>query len=133
VVAYIRASGGGAAARLAASVRAFATRALRARRLAYAIIAEPADPLVDEVRLDYRRAQGQVFASIITDGIAAGELPAQDTRASAACLVGAFLEGLVGPLAPGSTGAAESPDRLIDEIVAFALRAVGAPAEAGSP
>jgi AcrR family transcriptional regulator len=129
VVADIGKSGGGAGARLAASVRAFAVRALRARRLAYAIIAEPADPLVDEVRLDYRRAQGRVFASIIADGIADGEFPAQDPRASAACLVGAFLEGLVGPLAPDSTDASASPDRLVDEIVALALRAVGGSAD----
>jgi AcrR family transcriptional regulator len=133
VVADIGASGGGAGERLAAGVRAFASRALRARRLAYAIIAEPADPLVDEIRLDYRRAQGRLFAAVIADGVASGEFPAQDPQASAACLVGAFLEGLVGPLAPGATDSRESAARLVDRIVAFALRGVGAAAAPPPP
>jgi len=128
VVADIAASGGSARDRLAGAVRAFATRALRAHRLAYAIIVEPADPVVDQVRLEFRRAQGRAFESIIADGLAAGEFPAQDVAVSAACLVGAFLEGLVGPLAPGAPGAGDGGQRLVDDIVAFALRAVGAPA-----
>ena len=124
VVTEIAASGGPASERLAAAVRAFASRALRGHRLAYAIIVEPVDPEVDEVRLEYRRAQGQVFESIIADGIASGEFPPQDVRPSAACLVGAFLEGLVRPLAPESGAGEDHGTRLIDAIVRFALRAV---------
>src|SRR3981189_812946 len=40
--------------KLQAAVRTFASRALRGRRLAYALIAEPVDPEVETVRLDYR-------------------------------------------------------------------------------
>src|SRR5215470_7222865 len=97
-------SGGPAAERLAAAVRAFASRALRGRRLAAAVMAEPVDPEVDDVRLEYRRTHYGTFERIIREGIAAGEFPSQDVAASAACLVGAFMEGLVSPLAMESAG-----------------------------
>lgn len=124
VTSAIAVSGGHVADRLAAAVTAFTSRALRGRRLAYAIIVEPVDPEVDEVRLEYRRAQGRVFESIIADGIATGEFPPQNVQASAACLVGAFLEGLAGPLAPDVEADDEAAHTLIAAIVDFALRAV---------
>lgn len=134
VVTEIAGSGGPASQRLASAVTAFATRALRGRRLAYAIIVEPVDPEIDEVRLEYRRAQGRVFQSIIADGIASKEFPAQDVEASAACLVGAFLEGLVGPLAPESSGAEDHRTSLIAAIVSFVLRAIsGQPGRDAGP
>jgi AcrR family transcriptional regulator len=123
VVSSIRASDGSASERLGAAVGAFTRRALRSARLAYAIIVEPVDPEVDEVRLEYRRAQARVFESIIAEGIAAGEFPPQDARASAACLVGAFLEGLVGPLGQ-PTGLDDEARRSLDAITAFTLRAI---------
>jgi AcrR family transcriptional regulator len=124
VVSAIADSGGPARDRLAAAVRAFTSRALRGRRLAYTIIIEPVDPEVDQVRLEYRRAQGRVFESIIADGIGAGEFPPQNVKASAACLVGAFLEGLVGPLGQDAGVDDEAGRSLIEAIVGFALRAV---------
>lgn len=125
VVREVAASGGPASERLAAAVRAFASRAIRGRRLAYAMIAEPVDPEVDAARLEYRRAHCNVFETILADGIAAGEFPPQNVRASAAGLVGAFLEALVGPLAPDSHVADENKQTLVEAIVNFALRAVG--------
>jgi AcrR family transcriptional regulator len=124
VVSSIARSGGSAAERLASAVRAFSSRALRARRLAYAIIVEPVDPEIDEVRLEYRRAQWRVFASIIADGIAFEEFPPQNVQTSAGCLVGAFLEGLVTPLSQDAAVDDESEDAVIEAVVEFALRAV---------
>lgn len=124
VVSSIARSGGSAAERLAAAVRAFSSRALRARRLAYAIIVEPVDPEIDEVRLEYRRAQWRVFESIIADGIALEEFPPQNAQASAGCLVGAFLEGLVGPLSQDASVDDESEGAVIEAVVDFALRGV---------
>jgi len=117
-------SGGPASERLAAAVRAFASRALRGRRLAAAVLAEPVDPEVDDVRLEYRRLHCGNFERIIREGIQAGEFPAQDVSAGAACLVGAFMEGLVSPLAMESASADDDNARLIDAIVRFALRAI---------
>ncbi len=125
VVRRIAESGGPASQRLADALRAFATRALQNPGLANAMIVEPAEPAVDEVRLRYRLALGRALAGILADGVDAGELPGQDVDAAAACVVGALLEGLVGPLAPAARGGDGS--RLVDAIVTFCLRAVSAP------
>src|SRR5215468_1031625 len=93
-------------------------------RLASAVLAEPVDPEVDDVRLEYRRIHYGTFERIIREGIAAGEFPSQDVAASAACLVGAFMEGLVSPLAMESAGDDRENASLIDAIVRFAMRAV---------
>jgi AcrR family transcriptional regulator len=124
VLREIADSGGPATERLVAAVRGFASRALRGRRLACAVLAEPVDPEVDDVRLEYRRIHYGTFERIIAEGIRAGEFPPQDVAASAACLVGAFMEGLVSPLAMESPGNEDENARLIDAIVRFALRAV---------
>jgi AcrR family transcriptional regulator len=123
IVDHIAESGGRAPQRLADALRTFATRALRSGRLANALIAEPAEPAVDEARLRYRRDLGRSIAGILEDGVQAGELPRQDVEASAACVVGALLEGLVGPLAPSGRIGRDGP-RQVDAIVAFCVRAV---------
>lgn len=125
-------SGGPASERLTAAVRAFASRALRGRRLACAVLAEPVDPEVDDVRLEYRRIHYGTFERLIDEGIRAGEFPPQDVSAGAACLVGAFMEGLVSPLAMESPGSDHENARLVDAIVAFALRAVSGGQQPGS-
>ncbi|MEA2251248.1 MAG: hypothetical protein QOJ82_1259 [Solirubrobacteraceae bacterium] len=116
------ADGARAADRLAAAVAAFARRALRGRRLAWALLAEPVDPAVEAERLVFRRAYADVFAEILRDGVAAGELPAQNVELAAAALVGALGEALVGPLSPiaGRT----DPDALVADLVGFCLRSV---------
>src|SRR5215471_2674023 len=125
VVAAVAEAEGPAAARLADAVRVFARRAVRARRLAWAMIAEPAEPEVDAARLIYRRAFSDVFERLIQDGIANGEFPAQNAAASAACLMGALSEGLIGPLAP-EAGSLPDTRALVDAITAFCLQAVSA-------
>src|SRR5919201_3510280 len=60
---------GGAAARIDAAVETFAQRALRGRRLAGALIAEPVDPAVEAERLVFRRAYAEAFAQALRDGI----------------------------------------------------------------
>ncbi len=111
-----------AAARIAAAVETFAHRALRGRRLAWALIAEPVDPAVEAERLIFRRAYRDAFAGVIADGVESGELPAQDPATSAAALVGAIGEALVGPVSP--TTAARDPESLIDSLRDFCIRSV---------
>ena len=82
------------------AVETFARRALRGRRLAWALIAEPVDPAVEAERLVFRRAYRDAFAAVIADGVDSGELPEQDPVLAAAALVGAIGEALVGPVSP---------------------------------
>lgn len=124
VVSAIVMSDGPAMRRLADAVRTFARRSLRGRRLAYALIAEPVDREIDATRLKYRRALGRVFETIVEQGIRSGEFPQQNVPAAAACLVGACMEGLVGPLSPESLALEDDGQVLIDSIIAFCLRAV---------
>ncbi|MFE7414883.1 TetR/AcrR family transcriptional regulator, partial [Streptomyces laurentii] len=87
-----------AAERVVAVIETFASRALKAPRLAYALLAEPVDPAVDAERLVFRRAFRDVFAERIAAGVRSGELPPQDAVLTASALVGAGAEALTGPL-----------------------------------
>jgi len=111
----------GVAARTAAVIEIFASRALKAPRLAYALLAEPVDPVVDALRLEFRTAFRDVIVEVVTDGVTSGELPPQDAHVVAAALVGAIGEALVGPLARGS----EDPET-VPTLITFAIRALGA-------
>ena len=114
---------GSAAERIAAAVETFARRAIRGRRLAWALLAEPVDPAVEVERLQFRRAYRDVLAGVLAEGVEDGELPPQDPGTTAAALVGAIGEALVGPLSPASDG--EDPERVIDPLVNFCLRSIG--------
>jgi AcrR family transcriptional regulator len=109
-------------ARIAAGVETFARRALRGRRLAWALLAEPVDPAVEVERLAFRRAYAAVFAELLRDGVANGELAPQNVELSAAALVGGLGEALVGPLSPVATDV--DADALVADLVAFCLRSV---------
>ncbi|WP_370327973.1 TetR/AcrR family transcriptional regulator [Euzebya sp.] len=110
-------------AQVLAWVRTFCARALAAPRLAWALIAEPVDPLVEAERLAFRRSYRDGIAGRIAAGVAAGRLPAQDPHLSAAALVGALGEALVGPTSPDAV----DPDLSahLQELMAFTRRALG--------
>jgi len=113
--------------RLEAALQASASRAVRAGRTAYALIAEPVDPLLDAERLVYRRLLARVFEGLIAEGLESGCLAEQDASASAACIVGSIMEAVAAPLAPGADAGGD-PQRRLGEVVAFCRRAVGAAA-----
>lgn len=100
VVRQALAADGPASARLAAAIRAFLVRAVKGRRLAYALIAEPCEPEIDAERLKYRASLAAEVAGVIREGIRAGEFARRDASVAASCVTGAFMEALVGPLAP---------------------------------
>ena len=111
--------------RLEEVLATFARRALRRPRLAWALIAEPVDPLVDAERLAYRERYRELTAQALRAGIAAGELPDQDAELTAAALVGGCGEALVGPLSP-LAGTKPSDERILPALRTFVRRAVGA-------
>ncbi len=88
--------------RLIAAIHCFSTRALKSPQLAWALIAEPVDPLLDSDRLLYRQAYADLFETLLKEGIRSGELPEQSKSVSAAAIVGVMAETLVGPLSPPS-------------------------------
>jgi AcrR family transcriptional regulator len=113
-----------AAERLQAVFTTFARRALRNPRLAWALIAEPVDPRVDAERIAYRERYAELISAGLDAGIAAGELPPQNVRLTAAALVGGCGEALVGPLSPLSAGVPD-PEEIVDALRTFVGRAVG--------
>jgi AcrR family transcriptional regulator len=115
-----------AAERLQAVLGTFARRALRNRRLAWALIAEPVDPRVDAERIAYRARYAELIADALEAGIKAGELPVQDVRLTAAALVGGCGEALVGPLSP-LTASGPEPEPIVGALRTFVARAVGVP------
>jgi AcrR family transcriptional regulator len=113
-----------AAARLRALVEVFSCRALKAPRTAWALLAERVDPLVETERLSYRRGYHTLAEKTIAAGVAMGELPPQDPRLSAAAVIGAIGEALLGPLSPVADRTEPGP--VVESIAALCLRAVGA-------
>jgi AcrR family transcriptional regulator len=115
---------GNVAARFEAVVATYARRALHNRRLAWALVYEPVDPLVDAERLAYRRTYAAHMATLLQKGIDDGTLPAQDADLAAAAVVGVIAETLVGPLSPVAHDT-PSEDEIVAAIVAFCRRVVG--------
>jgi AcrR family transcriptional regulator len=107
---------------LAAAIMTFATRALRSRRLAFAAIAEPVDAEAEAARLALREALAAEFSARIAAAMAAGRLPEQDGALAAAAVVGLLVEGLIGPLAPESSGRERET---VQSLALAALRALG--------
>jgi AcrR family transcriptional regulator len=115
--------GRSASERIAAATEAFARRALAAPTRAYALIAEPVDPAVEAERLAFRRGYRDVLVEVLGDGIERGEFEAHDTQTTAAALVGAIGEALVGPLSPAADREG-SYDPLIAAVVQFTTSAL---------
>jgi len=110
---------------LAAAIATFGARALRHRKLAWAVIAEPMDIETDAVRQRYRHDLcGEIEARIVAciDG---GHLPAQDAHIAAAAVVGALLEGLIGPLAPDGIDEPARGRDAVQTLTLFALQGLG--------
>lgn len=124
VVKQVAGREGSAADRLGAAAWTFASRALRGRRMAHALVAEPVEPEIEAARLTYHRALANVFHGIIDEGIASGEFPAQDATASADCIVGCLFEGLVSPLTNEPAASAAALTKHGIAIIGFCLRGV---------
>jgi AcrR family transcriptional regulator len=116
-VAEAMAGSGTALDRVARGVETFARRALRGRRLAWALLAEPVDPAVEAERLVFRQAYARVFSSALREGIADGSLPPQNPEFTAIALVGAIGEAV--------TRASDFDDEaLVASLVRFCLRSI---------
>jgi AcrR family transcriptional regulator len=110
---------------LAAAVATFAARSLAHRRLSWAVLAEPVDQEVGPVRIAYRKTFVTEIEARLAAAIGAHLMPEQDVALAAPALVGALIEGLIGPLAPEVL---EDPAKARDAaqvLTLLALRGVG--------
>lgn len=126
VLASIAAEDRPALDRLRDVLTTFATRAVRGRRLAYALLAEPVDDGITEERARFRRVHGEIFSGLLEDGVAEGSLLPLNTKVAAACIAGAIPTALIGPLAPESHEMEADGDKVVEDIVHFCLSAVHA-------
>ena len=116
---------GNAREKLEHALTIFAERAMQNPTLAYALIAEPVDPALDQARLDYRQAWANTFSTLIRHGIRQQEFVAQPERLCAAAMVGVMAEALITP-----DSAQLSPSqrkKQIQHLVQFCMRAVTLP------
>lgn len=110
---------------LTATIATFAARVLSERRLCWAVMAEPSEAGVEAARLEFRTAVvGEVALRI---GVAAGHghLPDADATLAAPAIVGALIEGLVGPLAPKTNDDPAKVRETVQAITLMILRGLG--------
>lgn len=108
---------------LAAALTTYAARALADRKLAFALIAEPAET-AEDTRLSFRAELMAELGKRAAAAIRAGLLPEQDIAVAAPAVSGALIEGLIGPLAPqprDERGTREA----VQMLTLFALRGLG--------
>lgn len=108
-----------------AIVETFVRRALHHPRLAWALLSEPTEAVVENERLVYRRRDREMIAEVVRRGIEAGEFAPQDPELAAAALVGAIGDALVGPLSPVDAEGPADAGILVSELSAFCRRALG--------
>ncbi|MTW18426.1 TetR family transcriptional regulator [Rhodoplanes serenus] len=109
---------------LAAAMTALAGRALRQRRLVFAVLGEPIEPDNEAQRRAARRAVAAVLEDRIRAAIATGRLPEQDARIAADAILGALMEALIAPSAADTGDLAHQKDA-VQAMVLLALRALG--------
>ena len=116
---------GPASKRLAAAIQAFGRRALKSRRLAYALMAEPCEPAIDVTRIKYRGAIASEIMRVLKEGISNGEFIDEDPATLASCVTGAFTEAISGPLAPAAKPSdARAVDRIATTLAELCTRMV---------
>jgi AcrR family transcriptional regulator len=110
---------------LAAAIAAFAAHALARRRLVLALMAKPIEPELDGALAPYRHALVAEFEKLIRKALEGNHLRYEDAALAAPALLGALIEGLVGPLAPARTQEAAEMRAAVQRLTLFALRALG--------
>ncbi len=108
---------------LAAAITTLAARALASRRLAFALIAEPAEA-ADDARLAFRAGIAAELGARVAAAMSLGHLPEQDIAVATPALLGALIEGLIGPLAPDARDEAGTREA-VQTLTLFALRGLG--------
>ena len=109
---------------LAACIATFAARARYARRLIWAATGEAVEPQLDGLRRAFRQALAAELSARIQAAGAGRHLPELDADVVAPAIIGALMEGLIGPLAPPD-GDAATQREAVQSATLLALRALG--------
>jgi AcrR family transcriptional regulator len=110
---------------LAAAIATFAVRALAQPRAVFAFTGEPVEPEIDAARMGFRHSLTAELAKLIHAALGSGHLPDQDVALAAPALVGALIEGLVGPQAPATGNDPAQMRAQVQLLTLFGLRALG--------
>jgi AcrR family transcriptional regulator len=108
---------------LAAAIAAFATRLIAERRLAWAALAAAVER--DSAQLECRTLLIAELQSRMQIAMAHGHLPEQDIAIAAPAVLGALLEGLIGPAAPDVATDPSKIRETVQNATLLALRALG--------
>jgi AcrR family transcriptional regulator len=109
---------------LAMAIAVYAAGLAAQKRLAWAIIGEPADPEIDDARRAYRATLSKELQAWLIPAMQARHLPDQNVSLSASALLGALIEGMIGPLAAIPEQEAGGHEA-VQNLTLFALRALG--------
>jgi AcrR family transcriptional regulator len=113
---------------IAAAAAAFGQRATASRKLTWALAGEPAEADAGAARAAYRSALAAEFERLIARAASAALLPdVQSPALSASALIGAMLEGLIGPVAPDAGSNVSRQHEAVQAMTLFVLRALGIP------
>jgi AcrR family transcriptional regulator len=82
------------------AVTTFVKRALNSPQLAYSLMFEPVDSLVEHERFRVKQLIKQSIIKILADGNASGEFMLENLNTTALCVVGAMTFVVVEPLDP---------------------------------
>jgi len=115
----------GALSALAAALVTFAARALRQRRLIWAVVGEPADAELAPAQREFRQALVDAFAGQIEKAAADGRLGDADPALLARAIVGGLVESLIGPLAIPVEADSATGRAVVQSFALSALRAAG--------
>lgn len=109
---------------LAAAIVTFAVRALRRRRLIWAVLSQPASEEIEALRTGARRSLAGELGRLITAAVSDGHLPDQGASLASVAIIGSLIEGLAGPLAPEGNGERAGRDA-VQALSLMALRGLG--------
>lgn len=109
---------------LVAALVTLGARMLRQRRLTWALLGGSVDPELEATRLKFRRQLLTELEGRLRAALEGGHLPEQDLKVAAPALLGAYVHGLVGPLAPEQIHDAQAR-AAVQTLTLFALRALG--------
>lgn len=110
---------------LAAALVTLAGRALRQRRLIWAVIGEPVDAELAPMQREFRQSLVDAFAERVEEAATDGRLADANPALVARAIVGGLVEALIGPLAIAVEADSAAGRAAVQSFALSALRAIG--------